>query len=74
MGVRPVYRMRPIAYCPMFKPGHFGNRPCFSPVEHIAPQSVARKAELPRPLTALPAKTKRPGGQPGRRNLKKRGF
>jgi hypothetical protein len=56
MGVRPVYRMRPIAYCPMFKPDRSSGRPCYSLIEHIAPQSFARKAELPRPLTALPEK------------------
>jgi hypothetical protein len=50
MGVRPFYRMRPIAYCPMFKRGRLRGRSCCSPVEHIAPPSFARKAELPRPL------------------------
>jgi hypothetical protein len=60
MGVRPVYRMRPIAYCPMFKLGRLYGRPCCSLIEHIAPQSFARKAELPRLLTARPPKQNGP--------------
>jgi hypothetical protein len=58
MGVRPVYRMRPIAYYPMFKPGRLRGRPRGSLIEHIAPQSFARKAELPRPLTTADRQNK----------------
>jgi hypothetical protein len=60
MGVRPVYRIRSIAYCPMFKPAAAVGRRCHSLIEHIAPQSFARKAELPRLLTARPPKQNGP--------------